>query len=132
MIPAVLADSTPLYAITDDQDVYHERAVRELALLAQEQRPVVIAYPTLLEAYTLVLFNLGRNAAGKWLAQITPGIFVNPVPEDYRQAIEQVYAMPDQAITLVDATLAAIARRLGLQIWTYDFHFDVMRAPVWR
>lgn len=41
-------------------------------------------------------------------------------------------ALPDQAITLFDATLAVLASRLKLEVWTYDHHFDVMRAKVWR
>ena len=39
---------------------------------------------------------------------------------------------PDQRITLIDATLAALPSRLGLEVWTYDHHFDLMRVPAWR
>jgi hypothetical protein len=38
----------------------------------------------------------------------------------------------DQPITLFDATVAVLAQRTGLRVWTYDHHFDVMRAPIWR
>jgi predicted nucleic acid-binding protein len=31
---------------------------------------------------------------------------------------------------LYDATIAAVAQRLRLPIWTYDFHSDVMLSPV--
>jgi predicted nucleic acid-binding protein len=132
MTRAILVDSTPLYAIADSADAEHERAVRELAVLADDRRQIAIAYPTLLEAYTLILFRLGSNAAIRWLEQVAGAKFINPIPEDYQRAVEQVRAMPDQQITLVDAVTAAIARRLGLQVWTYDHHFEVMRAPVWR
>lgn len=57
---------------------------------------------------------------------------MNPVPEDYREAVKNVLAFTDQKITLFDATVAVLAGRLGLQVWTYDHHFDVMRAMVWR
>jgi hypothetical protein len=40
--------------------------------------------------------------------------------------------LPDQSITLFDATLAALASRLKIEVWTYDHHFDIMRAKVWR
>jgi predicted nucleic acid-binding protein len=129
---AVLADTGPLYAITDAEDTHHERANRELALLADEKRQIVVTFPIVLEAYTLILSRLGRNAAIQWLAQMAPALFVNPVLEDYRQAMEGVRSFPDQEISLVDATVAAIAKRLSLQVWTYDYHFDVMRAEVWR
>jgi predicted nucleic acid-binding protein len=57
---------------------------------------------------------------------------VNPTPEDYRRAIAKVRVLPDQEISLFDATLASLAERLELRVWTYDHHFAVMRVPVWR
>jgi predicted nucleic acid-binding protein len=132
MMPAVLADTGPLYAAADEGDAHHKRAIRELRELARDRREVVVAYPTLLEAYTLVLFRLGRNAAAGWLTDMAGAALVNPTPEDYRQASSTVRALTGQSITLFDATVAALARRLGLQVWTYDHHFDVMRVSVWR
>jgi predicted nucleic acid-binding protein len=43
-----------------------------------------------------------------------------------------VRTLSDQNLTLVDATLAALASRLKIEVWTYDHHFDLMRVPVWR
>jgi predicted nucleic acid-binding protein len=132
MMRAVLADSGPLYAAADEDDVYHERALRQLQKLATEQREVVVAYPTLLEAYGLLLFRMGTPAALKWLTYMRDAALVSPSQEDYSQAFTRVRALPDQRITLVDATVAALAVRMGLDVWTYDHHFDVMRVPVWR
>lgn len=44
----------------------------------------------------------------------------------------KIASYPDQSVTLFDATLAALASRLEAEIWTYDHHFDVMQAKVWR
>jgi predicted nucleic acid-binding protein len=129
---AVLADSGPLYAAADEDDTYHEQSLRELQKLAKDRREVVIAYPTLLEAYGLVLFRIGTAAALKWLTYMSDAPLVNPTQEDYRQAFTRVRALPDQRVTLVDATIGALATRLGLEVWTYDHHFDVMRVRVWR
>ena len=52
--------------------------------------------------------------------------------EDYRAAAAQVSTYRDQSITLFDATLAVLAKRLSLPVSTYDHHFDVMGAAVWR
>jgi predicted nucleic acid-binding protein len=41
-------------------------------------------------------------------------------------------AFPTKSITLFDATLAIVASRLRLPVWTYDHHFDVMGTSVWR
>jgi predicted nucleic acid-binding protein len=132
MMRAVLADTGPLYAAADPEDRYHERAVQELRRLDRQQREVMVAYPILLEAYSLILFRLGRNAASDWLTDMADAVLVNPTPEDYRQAGTRVRTFEDQAITLFDAVAAATAARLGLEVWTYDHHFDAMRVPVWR
>jgi len=132
MIRAVLADAGPLYAAVDPDDARHQQALRELRQLDGEHRHVVVAYPTLLEAYSLVLFRLGRKTASNWLADIAGASLMNPTPEDYRLAGARLRSLPDQSITLFDATLAVFAARLGIDVWTYDHHFDVMRVGVWR
>jgi predicted nucleic acid-binding protein len=130
---AVFADTGPLYAAADPDDAHHARAQRELRKLARDRREVVIAYPTLLEAYTLVLYRLGRPAAFTWLGEALSGAaLINPLPEDYREASRKVLALADQPITLFDATVAVMANRLQLQVWTYDHHFDMMQSAVWR
>jgi predicted nucleic acid-binding protein len=132
MMHAVLADAGPLYAAADEDDEHHAQALGQLQKLATERRVVMVAYPTLLEAYGLLLFRMGTAPALKWLTYLSDAAFVSPTQEDYRQAFARVRALPDQRITLVDATLAALSVRMGLDVWTYDHHFDVMRVPVWR
>ena len=133
MRSAVLADTGPLYAAVDPDDAYHPQAQRELKRLARHHQDVIIAYPTLLEAYTLVLYRLGRRPAANWLDNILTGAaLVNPTGDDYHEAAHKVQAFADQPITLFDALVAVLAERLGLPVWTYDHHFDVMRVQVWR
>jgi predicted nucleic acid-binding protein len=127
-----LADTGPLYAAVDPHDARHKQAVRELSKLEDEKHQIVLAYPTLLEAYTMVLYRLGKNVASTWLGEIGETMMINPTPEDYRDAFARVRALGDQDITLFDATVAGLAIRMGLEVWTYDHHFDVMRVPVWR
>jgi predicted nucleic acid-binding protein len=128
----VLADTGPLYAANDEGDAYHQRSLRELKELARDRRGVIIAYPTLLECYSLMLFKLGRRAATEWLNEVETVQFVSPTAVDYGHAMATVRALADQSISLFDATLAALAMRLGVEVWTYDHDFDVMRAPIWR
>ena len=132
MIRAVLADTGPLYAANDEGDKHHQLALHQLKELARDRREVLIPYPTLLETYSLLLFRLGRNAASGWLTEVADAAFVNPMPEDYARAGTTVRAFADQNITLIDATLGALAVRMGLDVWTYDHHFDLMRVGVWR
>jgi predicted nucleic acid-binding protein len=130
---AVLADTGPIYAAVDPDDQYHSRAQQELDELRSQQLTVMLAYPTLSEAYTLVLYRLGRPVAKGWLGEIfSSAVLINPAPEDYRMAIPRLDAYPDQSITLFDATLAILSKRLGIPVWTFDHHFDVMGSTVWR
>jgi hypothetical protein len=80
--------------------------------------------------YTTPLSHLGRNAATGWLAEIANATSVNPTPADYDRAFATVQTLGDQRVSLVDAIVAALATRLGLEVWTYDHHSDVIRARV--
>lgn len=132
MRQAVLADSGPLYAALDPHDAHHERARSQLHRLARDKYEVAVCFPTLLEAYTLALFRLGRSIALGWLGEMRTTQLLNPTAEDYHQAAARLSVLPDQSITLFDATLAVVALRTAIPVWTYDHHFDVMRIPVWR
>ncbi|MGB8581126.1 MAG: PIN domain-containing protein [Candidatus Sulfotelmatobacter sp.] len=132
MTRAVLADTGPLYAAVDPHDAHHQRALADLQKLDREKRAIVVPYPILFEAYTMVLHRLRRNAAADWLTDMTNAALVSPTLEDYRNALLIIKALADQPLTLFDATAAALATRLHLEVWTYDHHFDVMRVGVWR
>src|ERR1700727_797056 len=132
MTRAVLADSGPLYAAVDEADEHHLKARRDLDRLERDRRSVVIAYPILVAAYSLVLYRLGISAAHKWITFLAGVSFINPDTEDYGRALITVQNFPDQRISLVDATVGALAKRLRLEVWTYDHHFDVMKVAVWR
>jgi hypothetical protein len=43
-----------LYAAADEDDADHERSLLQMEQLERDGRAVLIAYPTLLEAYSLV------------------------------------------------------------------------------
>ena len=130
---AVLADTGPLYALIDPDDRYHKRAKQQLARLTAENRGVLVLEPIVLETHTLILRRMGPRTAQSWLGEINRAAgLLNPTVSDYDLARMQLAGFPDQKITLFDSTLAAVARQLGIPTWTYDFHFDVLRAEVWR
>jgi uncharacterized protein len=132
-VKKVLADTTPLYAAFDPSDQYHGRSQSELQQFEQNQIGIIILYPTLLESYTLVMQRLGTKQALIFQQMLTGGSeLINPTEPDYAEAISLVSDYPDQSITLVDALTATVAKRLRILVWTYDFHFDIMKSPVWR
>jgi len=128
----VLADTGPLYALADPSDQYHDRAQMQLRRLLSEPSFVAVTYPTLSEAYTLVLRRLGGSHAHQWLREVAEGsMLINPDRADYSAAFDLMPAFRDQPVTLFDAVTAAVSRRLNLPVWTYDRHFDLMRPARW-
>jgi predicted nucleic acid-binding protein len=129
----VIADTGPLFAAVDPGDQYHQRAQRELLELARSEYSVVVAWPTVFEAYTLVVRHLGTDAARTWVSELLDGTGqITPTDRDYQTATQGVARYPDQTITLFDALVAALSTRLGCPVWTYDHHFDIMQVAVWQ
>ena len=130
---AVLADTGPLYAGVDSTDQYHQRALRERARLEESRLETVVVAPVLIEAHALCLYRLGREMSGQLATYImSSGSFALPQESDYRVALQTTERYDDQSITLVDAIVAVMSKRLRLPVWTYDHHFDVMQVEVWR
>ena len=77
--------------------------------------------------------KLGIRPAHAWLSEVSErAILLNPSGEDYQEAKRLILAFHDQPLSLFDAVLARASRRLGVPVWTYDHHFDVLRVEVWR
>ncbi len=130
---AVLADTGPLYAAVDLSDDDHGRAQEDIGRLNSEGIGVAVAYPTLCECYSLILYRLGIETAQGWLREVRDhASLVNPTPDDFGEAADLIRGYRDQALSLFDAVIAALSRRLDLPVWSYDHHFDVMRVEVWR
>lgn len=130
---AVIADTGPLYAAFDPSDQYHAQSQAELQRLEQENLSIIILYPTLLEAYSLVLQRFDTQFALMFLESLVAGAeLINPTINDYQAAQEKVLLYPDQTITLFDGLIAIVATHLKLPVWTYDYHFDIMQIQVWR
>ena len=127
---AVLADTGPLYALSDPSDQYHARAREQMTRLGAEGYLVAVTYPTISETYTLVLSRLGDHYAHGWIQQLLDGVVaINPEPGDYQEAILLVLRYPE--ITLFDALIAVLAEKMGRPVWSYDHHFDLMSAVRW-
>lgn len=129
---AVLPDTGPLYAATVASDQYHQRAQREAARLGSGTR-VIIAYPILMETYSLLLRRLTPAVGHAWLAQMRERAdLIAPTTADYATATDLVRRYPDQDLSLFDALLAVLSKRFATPVWTFDHHFDTLQVEVWR
>lgn len=128
----ILADTTPLYAALSARDQYHARAQADLTELERGGWTVAVTFPTVMEAYTLILHRLGIPAAHQFLDTIERATtIITPSDDDFIAATRLVRTYRDQGLTLFDALLAAVSTRLAAAVWTYDVHFDVLRADRW-
>ena len=130
---AIIADTGPLYTQIDRDDRYHQQACFELQKINRDRLTIVVPYPIYLEAHRLILYSGGFEVAIAFAQNMTNAENpINPTPEDYQTATDLIARFLDQKITLFDAVTAALATKLNLSVWTYDYHFDVMSIPVWR
>jgi predicted nucleic acid-binding protein len=130
---AIIADTGPLYAAVDTDDQYHQQSQQELIKINQQKLAIIVPYPIYLETHKLVLQWLGVATALKFSKEIKQKAnLINPNPDDYEAATSLIYKFTDQKITLFDAVTVILANQMNLAVWTYDYHFDVMQAQVWR
>lgn len=89
--------------------------------------------PTVCEAYSLVLQRTSVPFAHRWLHALTETTTIlTSAHEDILAAIPLVERYRDQDVSLFDALIAVVSSRTNAPVWTYDHHFDVLRANVWR
>jgi predicted nucleic acid-binding protein len=129
----VLADTGPLFAAIDPSDQHHDRSTRELRALARGGWQVAVAHTTLIETHRVILHNLGVRHARAWIADAAASLApITPLASDFSRAIEVVSRFRDQEFTLFDTLVYVIAQQLDVPIWTYDHHFDILRANRWQ
>ena len=130
---AIIADTGPLYAAVDKDDQYHQLSQQQLKQINQQKLVILIPFPIYLETHKLLLQSVGIATALRFNHEIQQQAnLVNPNPEDYQKAITLIAKFLDQKITLFDGVAAVLANQLEIPVWTYDYHFDVMKINVWR
>lgn len=125
-IRTAIVDSGPLYAAVDRADSEHERS---LAVLERADLQLVI--PALV--VTEVAYMLGRRVGARAEAGFLRGLgeldVEAPAPEDYERMAELVEEYADFPLGGVDASVIALAERLGTDVvLTLDRrHFGAVR-----
>lgn len=109
---ALILDTGPLYASLDRRDTHHA-ASREL--LSSTQEALVIPAPVLVEVDWLIRTRLHAGVFNALLDDIASGAYVveDPTPMDYVRIREICDTYSDSDIGFVDASVVAVAERLG-------------------
>ena len=119
----LVADTSVLYALADEEDAHHAQAMRE----AGRQRSVLVPSEILAETLAMIGFRLGKDAARAWLSAF------RQIPHARVAATRQ--AIVDDAcaslarpgsLSYPDWILVHTCRSVGAQPWTFDA--DVRRA----
>jgi predicted nucleic acid-binding protein len=124
----VVADTGPIYALIDASDAWHDRVA---SWWGSSRRRVVLPVTMLAEAAYLLQTRIGIAAEEAFARAIADGEFnVEPLEdEDFARIADLVHAYRDLPLGFVDASIVAVAERLGTrEILTTDRrHFGVVR-----
>lgn len=124
----VVADTGALYALVDASDRWHAPVV---AWWGGAARSVVVPVTVLPEVADLLATRIGPAAEEAFVRSIVDGeLAVEPLEtDDTRRAAELMRRYADLPLGFVDATVVAVAERLGARelLTTDRRHFGVVR-----
>ncbi len=125
---STLADTNALVALADRSEQGHDSMRR---FLRSHRAPLLVPVTVLPEADYLVTRKVGLRAAMAMLQSVAEGAFqlVPLLDADLPRCIEMMRQYADSDIGFVDASIVAIAERLGVRrILTLDRrHFGIIR-----
>jgi len=108
----VIVDTGVLYAAADTDDTDHERSA---ALLTDRSGPLLVPTPVIVETSWLLESRLGPAAELAFLRAVEAGELtrVDLVSDDWTRVCDLVEQYADLGLGLVDASVVAVADRLG-------------------
>ncbi len=125
---AVIVDTSVLYALVDGADDAHAAA---RAALEHEPEAIVVPQATLPEAGYLIGSRLGARPEADFIRRLAASDWrVEPLTDaDLGRTVELMDRYADARLGFVDASIAAMAERLGVtRLYTLDRrHFGVVR-----
>jgi predicted nucleic acid-binding protein len=126
MSALAIVDAGPLYAAADADDQDHEPSV---AALSRGDLRLVVPALVIAEATYFVGRRLGPLAESQFLQGLGTFDVEAPSPEDFKRSAELVAAYADFPLGGTDASVVALAERLGAPIIiTLDRrHFSAVR-----
>ena len=125
----VIADTGPLYAMIDRSDAWHERVTAWWTAQARQVRVPITVLP---EVCYLLQTRISAQAEQAFVRSVADGeLIIEPVEsDDVIRASELMRTYLDFPLGFVDATVIAVAERLGArEILTTDRrHFGAVRT----
>lgn len=120
--PRLVLDAGPLIALYHAADPDHESALRGFQTLAQAKSRLIVPLPVVLEVFKWLFFEGGPDKARVALGKMREGLEVVPLGLGELDAIQALLqALPDWKGTVEDASVALLALRLGVPVWTLNY-----------
>jgi predicted nucleic acid-binding protein len=127
----ILVDTGPLVAAALSGDVNHVRCTQLFTALHLNREALLVPALVVTEVCYLLEREAGPRVEAGFLESVAEGDFtvVDLEPADYARAAELVVRYADLPLGAVDASVVAIAERLGVaEVATLDRrHFTVVR-----
>lgn len=124
----IVADTGPLYALVDASDAWNERVTK---WWKSAPRDVVVPITVLPEVAYLLARKIGPAAEEALIRSVAEGeLVLEPVElDDIARAADLMRDYVDISLGFVDATVVAVAERLGVRelLTTDRRHFSVVR-----
>jgi predicted nucleic acid-binding protein len=124
----IVVDTGVIFAAADADDPRHRDCAELLDSLVAT--PLGVTVPVVVESAWLIESRLGPTAEASFLRSLAAGeIELDMTEADWDRAVELIERYTDLGLGLVDASLIAVAERLGVtQVATLDrCHFTVVR-----
>jgi predicted nucleic acid-binding protein len=125
---AIIADTGPLYALADADDSWHAPVK---AFVGKNRESIIVPGPVVVEVCYLIFEHLGPAAELAFLQSLAARqmLLEQPVMKDLERTIEILKQYQDSEFGMVDATVMAMAERIGIHtVMTLDHrHFAVYR-----
>jgi hypothetical protein len=124
----IVVDTGPLYAAADHSDAHHESCARAFEDTTEQ---LVVPVSVVIETSFLIERHLGSPAESAFLSSLEPsGLVIEHLgTADLERMAELVSTYADMPLGAVDASVVAVAERLGaITLFTIDRrHFSVVR-----
>jgi len=131
---SIFVDTGAWYALTDESDQYHKKAVVTIKKLTAQECILITTNLVIHETFMLLSRRISRKTALAFLDEIYNAENVQIFHSDRaieKDAYKTIREYSDQDFSIADSVSFTIMRREGLKrAFTFDKHFKVMRFTI--
>ena len=127
----VLVDTSALYAIHSDSDLFHRRAATTLEQLVDTEQELWATSYTLVETIALLDRRLGFEVVSvfaRWCESNLNVLWIDS--RMHSEALDRFMALEGRGLSFVDWTIAVASREMGATVFTFDRDFANEALPI--